>query len=177
MWQPWLPYERLIIETYLSLEDTRQRLEGVIEPRKWFRLPFLHDHKPYQGEWNGEGFRVSRVRFFNLWKFDLLVIHGKIISQHPGTIVELVLRPPITLSTIIYAIALVGLPLYIVLSELGKWLSGGPGETACFNCFFAAFFALILYLRALARLKREWGKSRRFFRKLLERRPPDDWDY
>ncbi len=54
-----LPYERLKIGTSLSCQEALQRLENVVEPR---RFRFLRiGVKPYQGKIEGLRFEVSRI--------------------------------------------------------------------------------------------------------------------
>ncbi len=166
MW--FLPYERLTIETNLSPEEVQRRLEGVVEPKKWFRWPYSRDHEPYQGTWDGNRFKISRIIHYR--NSFLPVIQGEIISRYPGTIIELVMRPPII--TIGMVILFAGFALLVILRALGLWLSHGANVTSYSSCLFPVMVVLI----TLISFKVESTKSRKFFRELLEERSSDDWN-
>jgi hypothetical protein len=56
-----LPYERLTIETTLTVEEAQRRLVEAVEPRKNVRWPFQPRDKPFEGSITGEHFEISRV--------------------------------------------------------------------------------------------------------------------
>jgi hypothetical protein len=56
-----LPYERLTIETALTVEEAQRRLAEAVEPRKYVRWPFQPRSKPFEGSVAGEQFEISRV--------------------------------------------------------------------------------------------------------------------
>ena len=56
-----LPYERLTIETALTIEEAQRRLAEAVEPRKYGRWSLKASSKPFEGSVTGEQFQISRV--------------------------------------------------------------------------------------------------------------------
>jgi hypothetical protein len=55
------PYERLTLETSLTVNEVVAALSGYVEPKRFWRNPFSRDHKDYQGLVSAEGFKMSRI--------------------------------------------------------------------------------------------------------------------
>ena len=55
---PFLPFESYTLATRLSTDEVRERILSFTEPPKFFRFD---NEKPYQGEIDGENFRVRRI--------------------------------------------------------------------------------------------------------------------
>ena len=56
-----LPYERLTIETTLTVADAQRRLAEAVEPRKYARWTFQTRSKPFEGSITGEQFQIGAV--------------------------------------------------------------------------------------------------------------------
>lgn len=110
-----LPYEHLIIDTYLSTEQAWAMLAEAIEPKKMFRWFLSGDHKPYQGQLHENGFEVTRIIHYR--NSFLPVIKGRIRPNLGGSTIDIRMYPH---------------PLVIVFMVI--WLSGaGFGACALFS--------------------------------------------
>jgi hypothetical protein len=81
-----LPYERLTIETTLTVEDAQRRLAEAVEPRKYARWTFQTGSKPFEGSITGEQFQISRVISYR--NSFLPQISGRIRQGPQGATIE-----------------------------------------------------------------------------------------
>ena len=154
---PFLPFESYTLATRLSTDEVRERILSFTEPPKFFRFD---NEKPYQGEIDGENFRVRRIiRYRNSY---LPVIKGRIIPGVGETNVSIVMRPTI------YALVMTGIGLGIVIPALvyftNYFLESGlsSGLTFCLLVLAVGWTAMMLFF------KHESKKSKKFFVQLLE---------
>lgn len=162
-----LPYRRIAIETPLSPDEVRKRIDSVVEPRRWLRSPWASGERAYEGVWKGDHFRISRIIHHR--NSFLPVIRGEILPWYLGkTTVVLRMRPAIGV-LIFMAVWLGGVGsicigmLMAVFRQIGRQtltISAAPSLIP-FGMF--AFGAVLLYGAFL----NEAGKSRRFFSELL----------
>ncbi|HEY9618729.1 MAG TPA: hypothetical protein V6C78_00085 [Crinalium sp.] len=84
-----LPQEDLVIETSLSPDEVRQKLDAVTGPP--CLNPFKRrDRKPFEGRLNGNSFEITRTSLYR--NSFLPVIRGKFQSNGSGTDLQIRMR-------------------------------------------------------------------------------------
>lgn len=64
----YLPFENIIYTTPLDIDEVKQRLERILEPKKVFRIKELFSRtyqRPYCGTITGNSFRITRRIIYN----------------------------------------------------------------------------------------------------------------
>ena len=64
----YLPFENITYKTKLDSDEILKRLDEIIEPKKIFRMTGIFkssNHKPYQGNVNGNSFDITRIINYN----------------------------------------------------------------------------------------------------------------
>jgi hypothetical protein len=108
-----LPYERLTIETTLSIEEARRRLADAIEPKRMMRWGWSTSAKPFEGAITGDRFEMSRIiRYRNSF---LPQISGQIRQGYQGAAIDLTLQLHL-----------------LVLIFMAVWLAGVGGAALLF---------------------------------------------
>lgn len=114
-----MPFDKIVFDTKLSQEEVSNRLNAVIEPRKFFRISLSGKKNKmlYEGEIKGTSFKISRI--INYRNSFLPVVFGEIISDGNQTRVIIKMRP--SKSVIIFMTLWLGL---VGLLCLGILISG-----------------------------------------------------
>jgi hypothetical protein len=89
----YLPFENITYTTNLSPEEVVERIQGIIEPNKTFRLTGIFgnsNHKPYEGTINRNSFSIKRIIGYR--NSFLPRITGEIVSNFKGTKIEVKMR-------------------------------------------------------------------------------------
>lgn len=140
-----IPYERLMIMTGLSVNEAAAALAESVEPKRWWRNPFSRDHKRYQGQVTPDGFEFTRIIHHR--NSFLPVIKGQLQPAVRGTLVQLTLslHPAVLVfwslwMTTIGLGALLGVASWLTtpgeparLIPLGMFIFGYLLCTLCFN--------------------------------------------
>lgn len=82
----YFPFENITYETKLDLNEIKQRLSEVIEPKRNFRMTGVfgkNNHKLYEGRINGNEFNITRIIGYG--NSFLPIIKGKIEKGFNGT--------------------------------------------------------------------------------------------
>lgn len=156
---PILPYERLTIETTLSIEEARRRLADAIEPKR-MRWGWSTSAKPFEGAITGDRFEMSRIiRYRNSF---LPQISGQIRQGYQGAAIDLTLQlHPLVL--IFMAVWLAGVGGAALLF-LGTALGGGSFQP--FSLIPLGMFVFIALLSTLA-FNFEASKAKALLNQLL----------
>jgi hypothetical protein len=164
-----LPYEHLTITTYFSPEMARQKLAGVIEPRRMrFGLLSRGHHKPYQGEISGDQFKISRIIYYR--NSFLPVISGKLEPDLKGARLDIKMSlHPVVL--IFMAIWFGGVGLAIIATNFAAFSaftqSGITADTPFFPLLIPGGMFIFGYLMVLGGFKFEAAKAKTFFHELI----------
>jgi hypothetical protein len=132
-----VPYERVVLHGQLSAEEVIRRLAAAVEPRKRFRISFLADHKPYQGEITGHRFSVSRIIGYR--NSFLPTVDGVVRAAGQGAVLEATLMPhPVVLAFMGFWLSAVLLGSLAVLSTQlppgrSRWLFAFPAGMLLFG--------------------------------------------
>jgi hypothetical protein len=110
-----LPYERLTIETTLTVEEAQRRLAESVEPRKNIGWPLQQRSKPFEGSITDEHFEISRVISYR--NSFLPRISGRIRQGSQGATIEatLALHVVVMIFMIVWLLG-VGCAALVVLS-------------------------------------------------------------
>jgi hypothetical protein len=164
-----LPYEHLTITTYFSPEMARQKLAGVIEPRRMrFGLLSRGHHKPYQGEISGDQFKISRIIYYR--NSFLHVISGKLEPDLKGTRLDIKmgLHPFVV---VFMAVWFGGVGLAVMATSFAAFSAftqgGGRAVTPLFPFLIPWGMLIFGYLMVIAGFKFEATKAETFFRELF----------
>ena len=85
-----LPKRHFEVRTSVSCEEVLRRLGERVEPKRWFRFPFLEKHRPYEGVVSAEGFQINRViQYRNSW---LPFVEGSVRRDGGKTRIEVWLK-------------------------------------------------------------------------------------
>jgi hypothetical protein len=166
-----LPYERLKIITALSNEEVLERLDNVVEPKRYFRF-FGSGTKPYQGSVEGSHFEVSRIIGYR--NSFLPVIKGDVQSEISGCSVSITMHPHIFVTAfMIFWLGGVGFFflsfLYSLVSSLTETHTTDPSLALIPGGMF--IFGCALFLGGF---KFESIKSKKFFQELFEAREVEE---
>jgi hypothetical protein len=115
-----LPYERLTIETTLSIEEARRRLADAIEPKRLMRWGWSTSAKPFEGAITGDRFEMSRIiRYRNSF---LPQISGQIRQGYQGAAIDLTLQmhPLVLIFMAVWLAAVGGAALLFLSTALGS---------------------------------------------------------
>jgi hypothetical protein len=122
-----LPYERLTIETTLSVEEAQRRLAEAVEPRNYVRWPFQSRSKPFEGSITGEQFEISRVIGYR--NSFLPRISGRIRQGPMGATIEatLALHPVVMIFMAVWllGVGVIGLVMASAALSAGTFQSYG----------------------------------------------------
>ena len=84
-----IPYEKFIIKTSFSSDEIKQKLSEIIEPARTFRYEFSSKYKPYEGEVDGDNFKINKtICYGRSGKVFSPIIKGKI----QGSSLEVIIR-------------------------------------------------------------------------------------
>jgi hypothetical protein len=112
-----IPYYRFVIETSLSAEKVMEKLQQVIQPKKFWPHPFSDDRKQFEGTISKDGFRVVR----NIYYLNSFIpfIKGRFDSSDSGTriIITMSIHPLVVL-TFALVFAFFGYFFFTFLMEL-----------------------------------------------------------
>lgn len=86
-----IPYQTFEIKTRLRLADARQKLQEIVEPRKFMRLGLSRNHNLFEGEMEGESFKISRIIHYRNGFLPILV--GKIQDDLDASTLKVTARP------------------------------------------------------------------------------------
>lgn len=159
-----LPYERFKIRTLLGDQEVLKRLDNIIEPRR-YRF-FGSREKPYQGEFAGSHFEISRIIGYR--NSFLPMITGDVKSEFIGCSVSISMYPHI--SVIIFILCGLAAVGSFFMTNLGSFISSLiQTSTANFSFLLpaGAMFGFG-YVLTLAGFKFESGQSKKFFQELCE---------
>ncbi|MCP4420488.1 MAG: hypothetical protein GY805_28105 [Chloroflexi bacterium] len=85
-----VPYQRFEIKTKLSWDAAQEKLASIVEPRQ-LGWRFSRDHKLFEGEINGQAFKISRVlRYRNNF---LPTLVGHIQDDLDASSLQIMARP------------------------------------------------------------------------------------
>ncbi|HEX2076128.1 MAG TPA: hypothetical protein VHG08_00415 [Longimicrobium sp.] len=126
---PLLPFDTLLIDSPLSVDQACQRLQQATGPRKWFRWSGMPAH-PFEGTVTANEVRIQRgIRYQNSF---LPQIHGRIEPRAQGSrlVGTMSLHPAVAVFMMVWfgAALLIGLPAILLalgtgdLSE-GVWIA------------------------------------------------------
>jgi hypothetical protein len=141
---PILPYERLTIETVLSIEEARRRLADAIEPKRLVRWPFSAPTKPFQGLITGDRFEMSRIIGYR--NSFLPQITGQIRQGYQGAAIDLKLQMhPLVLVFMVVWLAVIGVASLTLIST-----TLGSGSFQVFSLIPAGMFVFAVLLCMLS---------------------------
>jgi hypothetical protein len=159
------PYERFKIKSHLSKSEAINRLNNVIEPKRYFRF-FGSSEKPYQGKIEDSHFEISRIIGYR--NSFLPMIKGDIESEISGCSILISMQPQIfVVAFMIFWLGGVGFFFLVILwsfiSSLGQTSATDPSIL-----LFPAGMFVFGYALLLGGFKFESVKSKKFFQELFE---------
>jgi hypothetical protein len=141
---PILPYERLTIETTLSIEEAQQRLANVIEPKRTIRWLLSPPTKPFEGTITGDRFEMRRVIGYR--NSFLPQITGQIRQGYQGAAIDLTLQMhPLVLIFMALWLAAVGAAALLLVNT-----APGSGSFQIYSLITAGMVVFAVLLCTLA---------------------------
>ncbi|WMW80071.1 hypothetical protein RF679_15665 [Undibacterium cyanobacteriorum] len=159
-----LPYEKIKIKSHLSSAEVLQRLDKVIEPRRYFR--FLEkSSKPYEGKIEGARFDASRIlQYRNPFRPKIV---GDVQVESQGCTINLTMRPDAWV--IAFMVLFLGSIAISFLAALVPVMTslGEIGTEKRLSLLSSLAMLTLLHIFFLALFKFESAKSKDFFQDLL----------
>ncbi len=160
----YFPYENYKLTTKLSVEEIKNRLCDIIEPKKYFRLSIFHsvEKKAYEGKVMSCRFKINRImKGRNSWR---PTITGEIENNMGATIIHIRMKM-VFITSVIMLIFFGGL-----LISLFANLFGGVSEKIILPIGLVEliFLIILLYGTMTICFKLESIKSKTFLSDLLE---------
>lgn len=161
-----LPFDQFTIKTYLSPDEVRSRLEGVVEAKQHFRrFSFNKKHLPYEGVVTDNSFKVTRIIHYR--NSFLPIISGEIKEGLGDTVVEITMKP--NLFALIFIAVWLVIFLTIRASIGGFFFFPAPDNTSSAGMFaIGVGIVAFVYLLVNGSFQFEAIKSKKFFQTLFE---------
>lgn len=142
----WLPYDSWTLESPLKVHRLVARMQERIEPRKWVRKPWSHDHTALQATIHEQGFSARRIIHYR--NAFLPILYGKFTPTETGTSIRIRMMPhPLVIGFMACPfgfLAIVGLAGLAAALEDGNWsfpagvgVMGGLALLLVYGSFFA----------------------------------------
>ncbi len=159
----YLPFEHIIYKTKLNEEELLLRLESIIEEKKIFRFRLFNNNesKPYEGQVEGNTFKISRI--INYRNSFLPVITGMVEKSFDHSTITVKMR--LNLFVLIFLIVWFSITLFGSFALTIKFLSDMK-----FDPMYLIPFGMLIfgYLIAILPFKFESKKSKNDFKMLFE---------
>jgi len=121
---PLLPFDTFSLETPLAPGEVRARLAAAVEPKRRLRLG--GGRCPFEGEVEGDSFRVSRV--INYRNSFLPHVRGRVVPAAAGSRIEgsMALHPAVLAFIAVWCglVLLIGVGVWGAMLADGRWRPG-----------------------------------------------------
>ena len=158
-----LPFENIVYQSGLNVEENLRRLNEVIEPEKNFRWTGIFaskDHKPYEGTLKENEFKIRRILHYrNSFQ---PVIEGVIDEKVDGSTIKIKMR---------LHLLVIGFMIVWFIFMM-SFFTGSEMFTFDKEDYFSSFFPVILlvfgYIITMGGFKYESIKTKKYLKELFE---------